>query len=130
MKATEKKLLGLFRALPAPEQETLTSFAEFLKSKMTATGNASTTIPEPQLIPRPGKESIVAAIKRLSASYSMLNSPKILNETSTLMTQHVMQGRGIEEVIDDLEQLFRRHYKILIDERNEQKNGKVKDYTC
>lgn len=121
MKATEKKLLGLFRALPASEQQTLISFAEFLESRMTDTGNASTTIPEPQLIPRPEKESIVAAIKRLSAGYSMLDSPKLLDKTSTLMTEHVMQGRDLTEVIDDLEQLFRHHYKILVDEKNEKK---------
>lgn len=124
MKATEKKLLGLFRALPASEQQTLIHFAEFLESRMTATGNASTTILEPQLIPRPEKESIVAAIKRLSASYSMLDSPKLLDATSTLMTQHVMQGRDITEVIDDLEQLFRHYYKILVDEKSGQKIAK------
>jgi hypothetical protein len=35
----------------------------------------------------------------------------MLNETSGLMTEHLMQGRPAPEVIDELEALFRRHYQ-------------------
>jgi hypothetical protein len=37
----------------------------------------------------------------------------MLNETSVLMTQHVISGRDAAEVIDELEVLFRRHYEKL-----------------
>ena len=69
---------------------------------------------EPQVIPRPENESVVAAIKRLTATYPMLDKPQLLNETSALMTKHVMQGVGVVEVIDELEDLFLRFYNELI----------------
>jgi hypothetical protein len=43
----------------------------------------------------------------------MLDRSKMLNETSVLMTQHVISGRDAVEVIDELEILFRRHYENL-----------------
>ena len=56
---------------------------------------------------------MVVAIKRLRATYPMLDPAKLLNETHDLMTQHVMQGRKAAEVIDELEVLFRRYYEQL-----------------
>lgn len=106
--------MKLYGSLSESGQETLFSFAEFLASK--PENGVSQPIPEPKLVPRPESESVVRAIKRLSASYSMLDSPKLLNETSTLMTQHVMQGRDLKLVIDDLEELFRRQYEVMIAE--------------
>jgi len=40
-----------------------------------------------------------------------LNTDVLLNETSSLMTQHIVQGRDAVEVIDDLETLFDQHYQ-------------------
>jgi hypothetical protein len=54
---------------------------------------------------------VVVAIKRLRATYPMLEPSKLLTETYELMTQHVMQGRDRVEVIDELEVIFRRHYE-------------------
>ena len=108
MVAREKRLLRLFRALEAQEQDTLLAFAEFLNASRGP--QAPTELPKPELIPRPDKESVVAAIRRLSKSYPMLDKSRMLNDTSNLMTQHVMQGRPAEEVVDQLEEVFRRHY--------------------
>jgi hypothetical protein len=52
-------------------------------------------------------------MKRLSATYHMLDKSKLLNETSALMAQHVMQGRPAHEVIDELEVVFELHYRRL-----------------
>ena len=109
MVSREKRLLRLFRALQAAEQDTLLAFAEFLNTQGAA--EAPTELPKPELIPRPDKESVVAAIKRLTKSYPMLDKGRMLNDTSSLMTQHVMQGRPAPAVVDDLEELFRRHYQ-------------------
>jgi len=49
----------------------------------------------------------------------MLDKPQLLNETSVLMTQHVMQGRGAKEVIDEIETLFLQFYEELVSEQNE-----------
>ena len=60
---------------------------------------------------RPDKENVVNAIKRLRASYFMLNTDDLLNETSSLMAQFMIQGREADDVIDELEQVFDSHYK-------------------
>jgi hypothetical protein len=110
MKAIEKRLLALFAGLAAPERDMLVSFAEFLAAR--AAGVESAEPPaEPRDIPRPEQESVVAAIKRLSETYHMLDKPTLLNEASALMTQHVMQGRDVVEVIDELEAIFQQHYR-------------------
>lgn len=109
MVARDKRLLRLFRALEVQEQDTLLAFAEFLNAQRRA--QPPTELRKPEPIPRPGKESVVAAIRRLSKTYSMLDKGRMLNDTSNLMTQHVMQGRPAEEVVDELEKVFRRHYE-------------------
>jgi hypothetical protein len=110
MKATEKKLLKLFAGLPEGERATLLAFAEFLHARSESVPPA---VPRPNEIPRPAEESVVGALKRLSATYPMLEKAKMLNETSVLMAQHVMQGREAGEVIEELELVFRRHYERL-----------------
>lgn len=112
MKPHEKTLLDRFNKLAAPEREMLLSFAEFLCARADGAQPSVAGPPaEPRFIPRPEQESVVAAIKRLSDTYHMLEKPKLLNETSVLMTQHVMQGRDLVDVIDEMEAVFRRHYE-------------------
>ena len=124
MSPAEKKLLSVFKKLAASERENLQAYAEFLLARHQSTPQA---IPEPQHIPRAENESVIAAIKRLSASYHMLEKPQLLNESSALMTQHVMQGRAADEVIDELEALFARFYQELLDEQAElEKSAKDK----
>lgn len=112
MKPIEKKLLKLFNRLGAPERDMLLGFAEYLASR--AGDSISQDVAAPLDVPRPEKESVVAAIKRLSATYHMLDDPRLLNEASVLMSQHVMQGREAEQVIDDLQDLFDRFYQQLL----------------
>ena len=112
MNPAEKKILAVFKKLSKADRESLQVFGEFLLSRQK--GQVLEDIPEPQLTPRGENESVVAALKRLSASYPMLDKPELLNESSTLMTQHVMQGRDVNEVIDDLETLFDRFYQELL----------------
>ncbi|HHI93236.1 MAG TPA: Crp/Fnr family transcriptional regulator [Gammaproteobacteria bacterium] len=115
MTPAEKKLLSVFNKLAAVEQENLQAYGEFLLTRHRT--KPPQPVPEPQLIPRGENESVVAALKRLSASYSMLDKPQLLNESSVLMTQHVMQGRAANDVIDELETLFARFYQELLDEQ-------------
>ena len=110
--AAEERLLSSFGQLSATQQETLQAFADFLLQQAAATPSEAVPPPEPRHIPRPESESVVAAIKRLNASYFMLEDRAgLLNETSVLMTQHVMQGRDLAEVIDELEAVFARFYE-------------------
>ena len=66
---------------------------------------------EPKPIERPDKESVVKAIKRLSETYYMLQREHLLDQTSSLMMSHVMQGRDAVSVIDELEIVFSEHYE-------------------
>ena len=116
MNSAEKKLVAVFRKLANEEQKSLLAFGEFLADR--ADEKPAEPIPEPQHTPRPEKESVVAAIKRLSATYSMLDKPQLLNETSVLMTQHVMQGRDVNEIIDEMEALFLRFYEELLSKQD------------
>jgi len=103
----EKQLLSHFRSLSPDAAETLLSFAEFLTSRESVELSVPLSINN---IERPADETVIAAIKRLSESYPMLDKDKILHETSALMAQHMLQGREAQDVIDDLEQVFRQHY--------------------
>ncbi|MHB8454031.1 MAG: Crp/Fnr family transcriptional regulator [Acidiferrobacterales bacterium] len=115
-KSTEKHLRDILRRLPEAQARTLMDFAEFLDARQrepVALGDTPVEAPVPENIPRPAEESVVKAIKRLVATYPMLDRSKMLNETSSLMTQHVMHGRDRVEVIDELEIVFRRYYEKL-----------------
>ena len=115
----EKRLAEIVQRLPATQAAALLEFAEFLLIRHGVAGveamsrAAAAEIPAPLDIPRPDEESVVKAVKRLRATYPMLDARKLLNETSSLMTQHVMQGRDKIEVIEELEILFRTHYEKL-----------------
>ena len=112
---SQKRLIKVFAALNDQDQAALLAFAEFLKARAAeAEPEAAGPPPEPKSIPRPRKESVVGAIKRLSETYYMLDRVTLLNETSSLMTSHVMQGREAARVIDDLETMFARQFEEFI----------------
>lgn len=96
--------------LPEEQLHTLVQFAEFLLTQVPEQ-EADTPFPEPKSIPRPAQESVIKAMRRLSETYFMLDRGPLLNETSALMAQHVMQGRSAKEVIDELEAMFAAHYE-------------------
>ncbi len=115
----EKRLAEIVQRLPAAQAQALLEFAEFLLIRHGAVAmeekESATTpeIPSPLDIPRPNEETVVKAIKRLRTTYPMLEARKLLNQTSELMTQHIVQGREAGEVIEELEILFRAHYERL-----------------
>ncbi|HNA82438.1 MAG TPA: hypothetical protein PLL19_06525 [Thiobacillaceae bacterium] len=111
MTAEERRLLRLFRELPENRRESLLEFAEFLLKR--ALPDTPQVPVEPLPIPRPEKESVVKAIKRLRETYPMVDRARILNDTSACMTAHLIHGKPAAQVIDDLEELFRRHYESL-----------------
>lgn len=118
----ERKLSKVFRSLRREDQDTLIAFAEFLASRGRAEVQEEAPLLEPKQIQRPRDESVVGAIKRLSQSYHMLDRSAMLNETSSLMGAHVLQGRPAAEVIDELEVLFARYYAKYREEQ-ERKNS-------
>ena len=108
---TEKRLREILGELPEAQAVALLEYAEFLATRYSGPKEITT----PLDIPRPEKESVVKAIKRLGVTYPMIDRAKMLNETSVLMTQHVISGRDAAEIIDELEIMFRRHYEKLVE---------------
>lgn len=109
----ERELIQHFRALKPQDRDNLKAFAEFLhkRAEQRAPLMEESEALEPLDIPRPEDETVVGAIKRLSKAFFMLDRSKMLHETSNLMTDHLIQGRDAVEVIDELEQMFQRHFK-------------------
>ncbi len=114
----ERRLSRLYRSLKVEDRRTLLAFAAFLAAREGVPDAQETQGPlEPERISRPPQESVVGAIKRLSRSYFMLDRARMLNDTSSLMGAHVLQGRPAGEVIDELEALFARYYAEYREEK-------------
>jgi hypothetical protein len=114
--ADQQQLLDIFDRLDSQQRQTLISFAAFLTTQEVAGDESKDEkLHEPKPIERPAEESVVKAIKRLSESYFMLERELLLDETSSLMMAHMMQGRDAKLVIDELEALFARHYQNYLD---------------
>lgn len=112
MSRDEKKLRKLYRGLNAADQQTLFRFAEFL-AQSSPQQAAPDVFPEPVFIERVPGESVVKGIKRLTATYPMINKEKLLHQSSDLMASHIINGRPASDVIDDLEVMFAEHYQQM-----------------
>lgn len=110
----QHRLQQIFKQLPPEHQQMLLAFAEFLQNRVVSKPPPPL---QPKYLPRPPEESVVAAIKRLSKSYPMLDKAKMLDETSSLMTEHILQGRDKVSVIDELEAIFRQRYEEFVREQ-------------
>lgn len=100
-----------YEKLGESERQSLLAFAEFLFQRQSDTDTVP-LLQEAQAIERPDNERVPAALKRLKATYPMLEASDLLGEASELVTQFLMQGREAVDVIDDLEALFERHYEL------------------
>jgi hypothetical protein len=120
LSSDQRKLLKLFKGLDKKDQAVLITFAEFLhKRESSPNGDDDQELShDPIHVERPEDESVVAAIKRLTSSYHMLDTSVLLTETSSLMTSHLIHGRSAPEVIDELEALFNQEYKVYLDNKN------------
>jgi hypothetical protein len=117
MASAEQQLTEFFRQLTAADQLTILAFAEFLAARSSpgsiAVSAEALVIPEPEAIERPPGESVVAALKRLSKTYHMLDKTEMLGATSDLVATSIMQRTDAVIVVDELEDIFRSHYEKL-----------------
>ena len=116
MKTTERRLLEIYRSLDVPQQETLLRFAQFLAQDLPG---AEPDTPQQVIdIPRQAGESVVAAIKRLAASYPMLDKARMLDRASLYMARHVIEGQNLDQVITELEREFRQAYEQYLEQQD------------
>lgn len=117
MNKTEKKLINIFSDLEESDQNSILSFAQFLLHNAIQEGRMVVE-EQPLDITRPEEEKVVAAIKRLAATYPMIKRDALMHETAACMSEHILQGRAAAEVIDKLEKLFQTHYDELCRQRS------------
>jgi hypothetical protein len=110
MKGGDKQLLDLFERLAPEQQDRLIAFAEFLAGD---SPDELELVREAVAIPPPQGETVTMAIRRLVRTYPMLDRRRLMVEASRFMAQHALEGRPANEVIDELERVFERHYQSL-----------------
>jgi hypothetical protein len=116
MANNRKRLVTLYDGMDEAARASLLDFAEYLHQRCVSTSEQTVGAKhEPLDHPRPQNENVINAIKRLRASYFMLNTDPLLNETSALMAQFMIQGRDAVDVIDDLEAVFEKHYQSYLE---------------
>jgi CDP-glycerol glycerophosphotransferase (TagB/SpsB family) len=117
VKTGKQKLIQLYEGLDQQGRDSLLDYADFLfnKTQQNVPVQEKHIKQQPLDQPRPSEESVLAAVKRLRASYFMIDTDGMINQTSSLVTQFMLQGRPANEVIDDLEQLFNDHYQKYLE---------------
>ena len=108
---SSKELIDLYEAMDDERKLSLCDFADFLYAKA---GPVVKEIPAPEDVPRPEQETVVGAVKRLKIKYHMIESMTVFSAASSLMTDHMVKGRDVVEVIDEMEVLFEEAYKNLL----------------
>ena len=96
-------LIDLYEAMDDSRKKSLSDFADFLYAQAEP---ISKEIQPPADIQRPDQETVVGAIKRLKTTYFMIESMSVFSEASSLMTEHMVKGRDVGEVIDNMELLI------------------------
>ncbi len=112
-------LIELYEAMDDERKHSLCDFADFLYAKAEP---VSKEVPMPEDITRPETETVVGAVKRLKIKYHMVESMSVFSAASTLMTEHMVKGRDVIEVINEMEVLFDDAYDKLV-----QENGQVSE---
>ena len=115
MNKNEKKLINNYNALDSAERDMLISFSDFLAQR----SEKFYRIEEPVKISRPPEETIIAAIKRMSATYPMLDKGKMLSDVSEKMTAHLIHGQDLALVIDETEDYFKQQYEKYVQEKKQ-----------
>ena len=108
---SSKELIELYESMDDERKLSLGDFADFLYAKA---GPVVKEIPQPAEVQRPDEETVVGAVKRLKMKYHMVESMTVFSAASSLMTDHMVKGRDVVEVIDEMEILFEDAYKNLL----------------
>jgi hypothetical protein len=108
---SSQQLTDLYESMDDERKLSLCDFADFLYAKAAP---VSKEIPPPEDVSRPQEETVVGAVKRLKIKYHMVESMTVFSAASSLMTDHMVKGRDLVEVIDEMEMLFESAYDKLL----------------
>ena len=108
---SSQTLIDLYESMDDERKLSLCDFADFLYAKAEP---VSKEIPAPEDVTRPQEETVVGAVKRLKIKYHMVESMSVFSAASSLMTDHMVKGRDVIEVIDEMEILFEGAYDKLL----------------
>jgi hypothetical protein len=108
---SSQQLTDLYESMDDERKLSLCDFADFLYAKAAP---VSKEIPPPEDVSRPQEETVVGAVKRLKIKYHMVESMTVFSAASSLMTDHMVKGRDLVEVIDEMEMLFESAYNKLL----------------
>ncbi|MCK5396304.1 MAG: Crp/Fnr family transcriptional regulator [Gammaproteobacteria bacterium] len=108
---SSQDLTSLYEAMDDERKKSLCDFADFLYAQADPINQV---IPPPEDSARPEEETVVGAVKRLKIQYHMIESMSVFSAASSLMTDHMVKGRDVVEVIDEMEVLFEDAYKELL----------------
>lgn len=111
-----RALVELYDAMDDERKRSLCDFADYLYAQAEP---VSKEVPPPDDVPRPEVETVVGAVKRLKTKYHMVESMTVFSAASALMTDHMVKGRDLVEVIDEMELLFEDAYNKLMQEKND-----------
>jgi hypothetical protein len=110
---SSQDLIDLYEVMDDERKRSLSDYTDFLYAQADPINKV---IPSPDDSPRPEEETVVGAVKRLKIKYHMIESMVVFSRASELMTDHMVKGRDVIEVIDEMEVLFDDAYKkILLD---------------
>lgn len=113
-------MLRLFSRLDTSRQASLRAFAGFLYEQQSSEEQRDTAVSPTQVpadILRPDEESVVAAMRRLTRTFPMIDRDALLDKATSLMTSHMLQGKPAAQVIDELDALFREHYQRYLNQQ-------------
>jgi hypothetical protein len=114
---SSQQLTDLYESMDDERKLSMCDFADFLYAKAAP---VSKEIPPPEDVSRPQEETVVGAVKRLKIKYHMVESMTVFSAASSLMTDHMVKGRDLVEVIDEMEMLFESAYdKLLQDSKQD-----------
>ena len=115
MKNISRELKALMPRLGDEHQQAVADYASFLVQQNNNQTPVEASL-EPEVIVIPGRETVIAVIKRLKKSYYMLDSDEQLDGTSSLMRQHISRGREASAVTNELQSMFQEKYDKYLEQ--------------
>ncbi len=118
--AVIEDITQLVRGLPEEAAQSVLEYAQFLANKQPQSPAKTALVTgsphsRPLDIERPAHESVVQAIQRLVNTYPMVDKDDVFEQTSNVMTAHLLQNLPASEAIDKLQLIFIENYAELID---------------